>query len=656
MSAILVSQLVDHINASYGYCKFKRMGDEWRGNSPLRDSDSKSFAINAETGLWFDHVSQDNGNLEQLADKVGFDLPDSERHTVESSKRGYNGLADYATAHGVPAETLIQANWQEVTHHNRPALKFPTQTGLRYRFLDDQNPRYMSDTGYTACFYGLDRALWVANNNDYPHIILCNGEISTLTAQHWGLPAFCVTSGEKAIPDTLLTDLNDKWNGDIIIALDCDKKGRDTAQQIKEQLPNGLIVDMPLSDGGDLADFCKLMEQTSYNALIAITHKQNPKEISNSHTTDDNRSDRAIKELADFVYGDRDVTIRSFPFPITALRSYGGFMKNCVSGKVTMIGGGTGTGKTQFLETMVDKLNLLGVNGLWFGTEWSRQEMTMRRIQRYSGKDGVTHVTYDDIQEHLTYLSYEQRGMPDSRNFGTRLTRDQLEGYQDATDFIQIWDGTTEYFAGRDSLQETFFDMETTIERERRNNREIDFVVFDYLQLLQAKSFDKSVNRYEYAFELCKRFAEQYQVHIFMTTQMNKGGQQDSKTGGRSMGLEDAHFVRGDKANLFLILNRVYRKVPSQLGDAEWIETPCFWLTVAKSSLGGNNGGKVRIPLIMDYQHLKFIEPRPDPSNPSEDTDNWTQMSQFHYVPGNMFYNENDISTHIENIEMLQFN
>lgn len=590
---------------SLQWVKIKLRGEELQGNNPFKSgSDSFGFRLKIEPGgehgAWYDHSTDESGSLYDLAQRLGIELP--ERADIDNSKREYQGLGDYAEQHGIPGDYLMAKGWSEITKDNRPCLQFKTACGVRYRFLDNQKPSYKSVYGYTACWYGLDKAIF---QNDSGYIVLCNGEISTLTAHYYNVPAFAATSGEKAIPDGLLHELNEKWQGRIIIAMDCDEKGRNVAQQMNEQLPNSVVIDLSLSDKGDLADYCKLHNNDSFADLLQIAQMQPEQEqvAINPYETPVNRSDNVLNALSDEIYGRIAVKERAFPFPIQSLHQFGGFMKNCITGKVTLIAGGTGYGKTQFLETCTDRLNAQFINGLWWGGEWSKKEMMMRRVQRYSQEP--RHVTYDMIQEHLTYLGYKQDGVDDSQNFGAELYGGHLAEYDRVCELLNNWVGTTEYYEGRSTVEETFVDMQFTIERERAEGRMILFVVFDYVQLVRAQSWDSSTNRYEYAFELIKEFAIQNNVHVFMTSQVNKNASSDKSAG---LSTESAHYIRGDKANLFLILDRKFY----QDKNDNWIDTNAFWLNVGKASMGGvyadYNDGIMRVPLVMNPSHLFFNE------------------------------------------------
>ena len=256
---------------------------KYRLNSPFRPgSNSHAFTLvidDGEHGAYHDFVSDESGSLYELAQRLGIDIS---RTTVENSKRVYQGLSDYAAAKGVPREAFLQAGWKEVEHKGRRALAFSTLTGTRYRYLDGATPHYESRRGYRRCWYGLERAFATYNAN-IP-LVLCNGEASTVAAQYHRIPAFCLTGGEAKIPAALLQELVAKlWlppsETTILIALDCDKTGRQAALAIKQQLSeHGFssvrAVDLMLSDKGDLADFCNLHREQALPALLSLPSLQ----------------------------------------------------------------------------------------------------------------------------------------------------------------------------------------------------------------------------------------------------------------------------------------------------------------------------------------------------------------------------------------------
>jgi DNA-binding PadR family transcriptional regulator len=239
---------------------------KYRCNSPFRaGSDSMGFTLTLKDGrlVGCDHADGGRGyNQDEIARQLG--IATGEKATIATTKRVYNGLADYAAAHGLTAEQLTAAGWQETTYQGHRALSFQTLTGVRHRLLDVEKGVYRSPNGYKRCWYRLDDALGLARLSG--ELVICNGEISTVAAQWHGIGATCITAGEKDIPAEQLKELKqalvDLPHVQLVIALDCDGAGRQAAQKQLQTLKsaglNVKAVDLGLGSGGDLADFCLL--------------------------------------------------------------------------------------------------------------------------------------------------------------------------------------------------------------------------------------------------------------------------------------------------------------------------------------------------------------------------------------------------------------
>lgn len=277
MASIAQTSTADTIlNALATYGLKKEHSGEYRCNSPLRpDSDSMGFTLkisDPEHGTFYDHVSGDAGSLYELAERLNIPIRrNGNGKSPTESKRAYTGLDDYAHAHGVKGEVYAQAGWQECRYQNRTALRFTTETGNRWRFLDGSKPTFKSQEGYTACWYGLDRAFEIAVGTGQP-LVLCNGEPSVIAAQHWGVAACAQTGGEKAeLRPEVLKKLRDMWNGDILLAGDCDdtgdKWGRGLADQLRAAGYTVRVVDLNGGKGFDLADFCNLHQEQAADQL-----------------------------------------------------------------------------------------------------------------------------------------------------------------------------------------------------------------------------------------------------------------------------------------------------------------------------------------------------------------------------------------------------
>ena len=242
----------------------KEVGEgKYRSASPYRtgsDSDAFSLTITeGEHGTWFDHVSQSGGSLYSLAKHLGIALPSVAPSTDTKRAETPEG---YATSHGVTLEALKMAGWSVGTNKGRPCFSIATENGTRYRYLDGAKPFFQSPSGYKQCWYKLTEAVAMTKRDGIP-LVVCNGEPSTIAAQYYGVAAASICGGsEKAMPEALFDHLRNVYSGEIVIAMDCDPTGRKAATTLRTQLRGAgfavRVVNMGLSDKGDLADYLRL--------------------------------------------------------------------------------------------------------------------------------------------------------------------------------------------------------------------------------------------------------------------------------------------------------------------------------------------------------------------------------------------------------------
>jgi len=246
--------------------------------------------------------------------------------------------------------------WRETTHAGRPCLAFPTATGTRYRYLDGQEPRYHSPAGYTRSWYRLSEAVDLARDTDQP-IVLCNGEASVVAAQFCNVAAFAVAGGSEkpSIPDNLLAELREQWDGAIIVAFDCDKTGRSSTSQIAAQLKDAgypiHAVDLHGGPGFDLADFCRLHDD-AVSALAELS-ELSPTAAPTDSPADSRRfsigTEDELMALPPLRYLDRELGI--------------------VAGGIHLLYGASGSGKTFFAIERAMRQVALGRRVLYIATE-----------------------------------------------------------------------------------------------------------------------------------------------------------------------------------------------------------------------------------------------------------------------------------------------
>lgn len=237
---------------------------QWRCNSPFRaGSNSHGFTVTIdddEHGAFLDHVSGETGSLYELAKRLGVSLP--ERGQAVETKRPYKDMAEYAAAHGLTVEDMQAAHCEQVVQDGRPAIRIPTATGPRFRFLDGGQP-FKTPQGSLNSWYGFKHGLDMAKEKGA--LVYTNGLTSVIAAQKRGIPAVTMAnSGERRLPVAMLTELQSKWQGELWIALDCDDTGRRASQEIARQWPGAKVLDLRLTERGDLADFCMLHGDQSW--------------------------------------------------------------------------------------------------------------------------------------------------------------------------------------------------------------------------------------------------------------------------------------------------------------------------------------------------------------------------------------------------------
>lgn len=260
----------------------KEKRGKWIGNAPSLlspGSDSGSFVAtpypNMQNGMWNYTAGNRSGTFinddpaKCLATILGLDKSKYSIGKYYTHKESTNDYLGYAKAHYVDWSVFETAGWTYTASidNRKPALIVPCRDGInRIRFLDGKSPKWKpATTGATPQWYGLDKAI----NMRKRVIVICNGQPSVVVAQHYDVPACAITDGEnKTPPDGLIAELKRKWQGKIIIAMDCDTAGQGATEKWLSVLPNAIAIDLNGTDGFDLADHCGLFEKQSFSVLL----------------------------------------------------------------------------------------------------------------------------------------------------------------------------------------------------------------------------------------------------------------------------------------------------------------------------------------------------------------------------------------------------
>jgi hypothetical protein len=545
----------------------KGRGGSFRGSSPFRPgSDSNAFVLtihDGEHGAYKDFAREGlEGSLYDLAAELQIETP-KDRVQVENSKRAYEGLADYALRHYSTLESFAAAKWREEIIYGRPALVYPVQSGTRVRFIDEKGGYSWIGDNTGNCWYGLSRARTLAYEAALP-LVLCNGEASTIAALAKGVPAFAGVGGEGAINEAMLEQLVREWKGQVLIAFDCDEKGREAATAIQPKIPNSLIVDLGLSEKGDLADFIGLHDSLAMNALKRIASKQtNEAKESIAEFIDFVSSNELLSRFHEFVWEAPELFGRVIKMPFASLRQTGGFAELMTTKKIWLIGNVSGGGKTILSETLCDGWNELGYNVLYIGDEWTAMELTGRRIQRANPS-----------QHPLSYMDYLRyvdgsREFTDSELSSLSLGIRRLRSYTGQTFYMQ----TSEMFHGVVFLEDIMEAVARKIDILKPVGLRIDIIVLDYLSLYETRG--KANNLEEYKAGIFKSYCKSLDVLGVTTSQVNKDAEERVIHKGGFLNQNDLFWMRADKGNLISTMNRIYKpriqvEIAENLDRKDW--------------------------------------------------------------------------------------
>ena len=581
-----MTSTADMVKSALGMYGLKPAGrNEWRCNSPLRpNSDSHSFAVTIdddEHGAYHDHVSGDSGSLYELAALLGISLPEKPTEV----RKGYDSLSDYAAAHGVTEDVFTAAGWIAGEHQGRKCFKYPTSCGTKVRFADGEKPKFKPvETGYKPCIYG-GRNGWTMAYDKHI-LVITNGEPSVVVAQHYGIPAICHTGGEnKHIPQDIMDELSARYQGDIIVALDCDKAGHDGAAKWEAALVNAgyrpRVVDLRLGDKGDLADFCMMYEGNSLAALqkcellnppappaekLLITRGETLAEF-NRHLLDSH-----IPETPPLIN------------PLKVLHRFGGECHILEPGQLMGIVGSSGTGKTSMLETIMDALLKFGKNILVWSPEWKPYQLAQRAVQRYEGP------TMEALRLHKLWQWERANGI--ANGMGVPLSKQAISAAFDTAEQISNYPGEAAYVPNSGLTIDQFIEQYPRMLNEF--GKPFHALVIDYVQLMHAlEKTDTSM--YDTLMKI-RHLCMVYGLVGFTASQTTKA----ATAGQKEMKLLDgtmARFVNEDAFNVLVTINPEFNPV-----DGSWLHSGV--LKVDKNSSGRK--GLVRVK--MNLSLLSWID------------------------------------------------
>lgn len=287
--------------------------------------------------------------------------------------------------------------------------------------------------------------------------------------------------------------------------------------------------------------------------------------------------------------------------PITQLHHLGGFARLLKPGKMIGILGLSGGGKTSFIESMyADPFRQMGLNGLWWGPEWSYDEYADRALQRYSS------ITTNDIALHELWLE-EQRlrdaGKPASK-YGVKLDDKVLNDAVSTLYNIADWSGKLYYVEKMDASLETLLAIkQAKITELAQQGIHITYDVWDYVQLLDVTGARSDRERIQTAMRKIKAFTTDNKLITFVTSQPTKASSKEARGEDNideygnveGLGSDDAQLMRDWEFNLFMTLQPARKE--GKLLDFGGVN-------VTKNSQGKT--GNVR--MMTEFSRLRWLD------------------------------------------------
>jgi hypothetical protein len=256
-------------------------GDGWIGPvcCPWRDDAHPSLSLRPDSetspGAWRDHATGETGSMADAAQRLGVDPRISSNGHKDASEPPLT-LAGFAQKRHLEQRHL-EGRWRvrQVTHKNRPALRFPTTAGVdRVKYLDGAKPKSdWAARGGRMHWYGLAGARGLSGP-----LYIVNGEPSVWAAQQAGVAAVCLCAGEGTAPTPeLVRELAEAIGGrPVRVVYDCDEAGHRGGPAVAAAIRAGGIADclalaLPahLGAGGDVDDLHRWVGDEGLAAALA---------------------------------------------------------------------------------------------------------------------------------------------------------------------------------------------------------------------------------------------------------------------------------------------------------------------------------------------------------------------------------------------------
>jgi len=320
-----------------------------------------------------------------------------------------------------------------------------------------------------------------------------------------------------------------------------------------------------------------------------------------------NRKD-AAREYLQTIRPEYAPTTPPIQNPIKSLHHLGGMCRIMEAGKFWLIIGGSGTGKTNYIESLlIEPLLQDGYGLISAGGEWKPKEVIGRSAQRAGG------ITRTDYLLNQFYKSQVAKGVP-----AEKLITDGAIIQKDIQTTENIVNSQMEWAGEQWMIPSSAMSLITMVENVRRKvldaKHPIRLLVIDYLQMYLHNAHMPFMEQLWYLKNNLEPSYDFPGLIIIGASQATKESAKLLRTKGKDLDSADAQEIREDPTNLVTTLQPEFLRVGGLKTSPIIGYKPYGWVRITKSSEG--KPGKVC--LGMELGQLRWIDCIVDPEAENE--------------------------------------
>lgn len=294
--------------------------------------------------------------------------------------------------------------------------------------------------------------------------------------------------------------------------------------------------------------------------------------------------------------------------PIKSLHSLGGMARIMEAGKFWIIVGGSGTGKTNYLESLViEPLLMDGYGLITAGGEWKPKEVIARRAHRHGG------VSRTDYLVNQLLRDQKARNVPQEKQAS--------DGEISAEDFKRtenIVNATREWPGKHIAIPKSAIGIVAMVDAVRRKVLDSKFpiriLIIDYLQMYLHNLHMPFMEQLWYLKNNLEPSSDFPGMVIIGASQVTKQAAKALRSKNKDLDSADIQEIREDPANLVTTLQPEFLRVGGLKTSPIIGYKPYGWVRSSKNSEGRPGS----VCMGMDLGQLRWIDCIVDPEAENE--------------------------------------